>query len=63
MVKWKRSAYLTKNNVLTRFQSGFRRVLSTATSLLNVSNTWLVNIDHSLINGVMFVDIQKSLTP
>ena len=44
-------SYLDENKVLTRFQSGSRKGHSTCTSLLNTTNTWLVNMD---INRVKY---------
>ena len=53
-------SYLDENNVLTSFQSGFRKGHSTCTSLLNTTNTWLVSMDQGLINGVIFLDLKKA---
>ena len=53
-------SYLDENNVLTSFQSGFRKGHSISTSLLNTTNTWLVNMDQGLINGVIFLDLKKA---
>ena len=41
-------------------QSGIRSLHSTVTSLLEASNSWSVNIDNGLINGVIFVDLKKA---
>ena len=53
-------SYLENNELLTPFQSGFRKGNSTSTSLLNTTNTWLVNMDQGLINGVIFLDLKKA---
>ena len=51
------------NNLLTESQSGFRPTFSTETALLQASNEWLWNIDNSLLNGVIFLDLKKLLIP
>ena len=53
-------SYLDNNELLIPFQSGFRKGNSTSTSLLNTTNTWLVNMDRGLINGVIFLDLKKA---
>ena len=52
--------YLKKENILTKFQSGFRKDHSTTSSLLTTTNSWLVNMDSGLINGVLFLDLKKA---
>ena len=52
--------YLNDNDLLVSCQSGFRSLHSTLTSLLEASNSWSVNIDNGLINGVIFVDLKKA---
>ena len=52
--------YLNKNYILTPFQSGFRKGHSTSTSLLKTTNTWLVNMDQGLINGIIFLDLKNA---
>ena len=52
--------YLNDNNLLVNCQSGFRSLHSTLTSLLEASNSWSVNIDNGLINGVIFIDLKKA---
>ena len=32
---------------------------STVTALLEATNSWSVNIDNGLINGVVFIDLKK----
>ena len=51
--------YLNDNDLLVNCQSGFRSLHSTLTSLLEASNSWSVNIDNGLINGVIFIDLKK----
>ena len=52
--------YLSDNDLLVNCQSGFRTLHSTLTSLLEASNSWSVNIDNGLINGVLFIDLKKA---
>ena len=52
--------YLNSNNLLTESQSGFRPMFSTETALLEAMNEWLWNIDDSLLNGVIFLDLKKA---
>ena len=35
-------------------------MFSTKTSLLEETNEWIKNIDNSLLNGVIFVDLKKA---
>ncbi|CAB4033111.1 Hypothetical predicted protein [Paramuricea clavata] len=53
-------SYLTSNNLLSNYQSGFRASYSTVTALLESSNNWCVNIDKGLLNGVIFIDLKKA---
>ena len=53
-------AYLNGNDLLVSCQSRFRSLHSTLTSLLEASNSWSVNIDNGLINGVIFIDLKKA---
>ena len=52
--------YLNDNDLLVNCQSGLRSLHSTLTSLLEASNSWSVNIDNGLINGVIFIDLKKA---
>jgi hypothetical protein len=49
--------YLNANDILS--QSGFRQNHSTMSSLLSNSDSWLVNMDAGLVNGVVFLDLRK----
>ena len=53
--------YLNSNYLLTESQSGFRPMFSTETALLEMTNEWLWNIDNKHLNGVIFLDLKKSL--
>ena len=47
-------SYLNDNDLLANCQSG------TITALLEATNSWSVNIDNGLINGVIFIDLKKA---
>ena len=52
--------YLVDNNILAKFQSGFRPLHSTLTALLDATNNWYLNIDNGLINAILFIDLKKA---
>ena len=52
--------YLTANDILTNCQSGFRSLHSTLSALLEATDSWCVNIDKGLLNGVLFIDLKKA---
>ncbi|CAB4034888.1 Hypothetical predicted protein, partial [Paramuricea clavata] len=52
--------YLESNGILTEQQAGFRKNNSTQTSLLNITNQWLINMDKGCLNGVIFLDLKKA---
>ena len=52
--------YLNTNKLLSPCQSGFRSMHSTLTALIEATNSWSVNIDNGLVNGVVFIDLKKS---
>ena len=52
--------FLDNNEILTKYQSGFRKGHSTITSLLNSTNQWRLNTDKGLINGIPFLDLRKA---
>ena len=54
------SEYLHANNLLSHCQSGFRSLHSTLTALVDAANSWSVNIDNGLVNGVVFIDLKKA---
>ena len=51
---------LETNHILVEQQTGFRKNQSTQTSLLNITNQWLMNMDKGLLNGVIFLDLKKA---
>ena len=52
--------YLTENNVLYRYQSGFRKNHSTVTSLAYLTDKILTGFDSSLLHGMILIDLQKA---
>ena len=54
------SEYLNANNLLSHCQYGFRSLHSTLTALVDAANSWSVNIDNGLVNGVVFIDLKKA---
>ena len=51
---------LISNNLLSKYQSGFRPNHSTLTALVEAADSWSVNIDKGLLNGVVFIDLKKA---
>ena len=54
------SSYLSENNILSRYQSGFRSFHSTVTALLEATDNWAFNIDRGYVNAVVFLDLKKA---
>ena len=52
--------YLTKFDLLSDCQYGFRKFHSTATALLDCTNNWYINIDRKKFNLVVFIDLKKA---
>ena len=48
------------NNILSSYQSGFRSLHSTVTSLLEATDDWAYNIDQGNVNAVVFLDLKKA---
>ena len=53
--------YVNENNILYTYQSGFRPLHLTLTALLDITNEWCFDIDKGMVNGVLFLDLKKSL--
>ena len=53
--------YMETSGILTQQQAGFRQNQSTETSLLNITNKWLLNTDKGHLNGVIFLEFKKPL--
>ncbi len=54
------NAFISENKLLINYQSGFRGLHSTVTSLLEATNEWAYNIDSGNVNAVMFLDLKKA---
>lgn len=52
--------YLEGNNLLTNAQYGFRHKLSTASALINFTDTLLDKMDKGQTTGVVFLDMKKA---
>ena len=52
--------FLSDNKFLCNSQSGFKSFHSTLTALLEAANSWSVNIDNNLLNGIIFIDLKKA---
>lgn len=46
--------------LLNKYQSGFRSIHSTATALLDATNQWYFNIDNGLVTSVVFLDLSTA---
>ncbi len=55
------SDYLTEFKLFTIAQSGFKKLHSTVTSLVHITDRWLSNIDKGLVTGVVFIDLCKAV--
>jgi hypothetical protein len=55
------NSFLTENNIMSSCQSGFRKNYSTASALLANTDSWLLNMDAGMINGVLFLDLCKAV--
>ncbi|CAB4012325.1 RNA-directed DNA polymerase from mobile element jockey-like, partial [Paramuricea clavata] len=52
--------YLTKFELLSDSQFGFRKFHSTASALLDCTNDWHVNLDRKMFNLVVLIDLKKA---
>ncbi len=52
--------FFTTNNLLNQCQSGFRKHHSTATTLLDVTDHILNNMNNGMITGALFIDLKKA---
>ena len=55
--------YFNENTILSKQQFGFRDFHSTASALLDSTNSWYVNMDRKLYNFVVFLDLKKACDP
>ena len=51
--------YLTDNNIIYKYQSGFRKNHSTDTSLSYLTDKILTGFDSGLLTGMILIDFQK----
>jgi hypothetical protein len=54
------TSYLNRNNLMNKFQSGFRKGYSTTTALLKVSNDIRVSINNGLVTVLVLLDFTKA---
>ena len=52
--------YLADNDFIYKYQSGFRTIHSTVTSLLGATDSWAYNVDRGKVNAVVFLDLKKA---
>ena len=52
--------YLTTNKLVSEHQFGLRKHHSTATAQLDCTNNWYVNMDGTLLNLVVLIDLKKA---
>jgi hypothetical protein len=52
--------YLNDNSLLSDHQFGFRKFHSTASALLDCTNSWYMNMDRKMFNLVVFLDLKKA---
>ena len=52
--------YLTDNNILDKYQSGFRKNYSIDTSLSYLTDKILAGFDSGLLTGIILIDLQKA---
>ena len=52
--------HLNENNLISKFQSGFRPGDSTLTALIQMCDTWFTNMDRGMLTEVVFLDICKA---
>ena len=52
--------YLTKFDLFSDSQFGFRKFHSTAGVLLDCTNEWYINLNRKMFNLVVLVDLKKS---
>ena len=52
--------YLNENNILYKYQSGFRTKHSTDTCLSLLNDKILTGIDNGMLTGMVLIDLQKA---
>ena len=51
---------LAENNVLSKYQSGFRKKHSTETAIVHFTDHFLENMDKKMMTGAIFIDLKKA---
>ena len=54
------ASYFDENNLLCRFQSGFRKKHSTETAVTYFADQILMGMDKGLVTGAVFIDLAKA---
>ena len=52
-------AYLEEQDIICKYQPGFRAIHSTVTALLEATDAWAYDIDRGKINAVVFLNFKK----
>ena len=52
--------FLDKNNIIYRYQSGFRKFFSTDSCMFYLSNKIASGFESGLFTGIVFIDLQKT---
>ena len=52
--------HMNENNLISKFQFGFRPGYSTLSALIHMCNIWYNNLDNGELTGVVLIDIQKA---
>ena len=52
--------YMNENNLISKFQSGFRLGYSTISALIQMCDVWFNNMVNDELTRVVFLDIQKA---
>ena len=53
-------AFLTEHDLLSVYQSGFRKKHSTETTILYLTDYILEHMDRQMITGALFIDLKKA---
>ena len=52
--------FLSSEEIISTYQSGFRSSHSTVTALLEATDNWAFNIDRDNVNALVFLDLKKA---
>ena len=52
--------FLTASNLLSKNQLAYRKLHSTITSLLNITDSWYSNVDRENVNRSLFLDLKEA---